>query len=510
MSKTPDAVAPFVRSLYAMLMNPANQDAVAFLPDGRSFAVRSVRLLEDRVLKTAFKHSNFASLHRQLLLYEFVKIGGPNSHLYAHPSFQRDRPDLLENVVRVPVKGSNSTRALKPHAKQITSQSGAAAAARTQLGTSNVVAAAPAPMEHSVGTLSIREDNSLEARLEARFALLEGELAAMRALQGVQRREMDLLRQENAQLWTVVAAQERTHGFVQSALQALFAYLTTSSGGEAAQLDFSHVLPQLAAMIRSGTASKYVSTGLKRKRASSSALLTAAPAAAAVPPASAARRVAMPTAAPPEPCFLPSAPLDQHSRASTPVDLQGWFSGCASVLELHAADECSETHSLAASSQRSSVEPADDADRLWSPLSPLAAAPPFSAPLFGPSPAAALEPLPCEPMIDGDGDDEVERVRSAVRARRRVAWLGRDASDDEDEDCGGDGGGEAGQAMNSEDAATSATGVTACSLADIAQAVLRALEQDRAERAELICQYHDIRSSAWQSLSANQNAVAVL
>ncbi|CAN0358182.1 unnamed protein product, partial [Laminaria digitata] len=46
-----------------------------------------------------FRHNKFSSFRRQLNLYGYRKvIKGPDAGAYMHPSFQRDRPDLLGDV----------------------------------------------------------------------------------------------------------------------------------------------------------------------------------------------------------------------------------------------------------------------------------------------------------------------------------------------------------------------------------------------------------------------------
>lgn len=52
-----------------------------------------------------FRHNKFSSFRRQLNLYGYRKvIKGPDAGAYMHPSFQRDRPDLLGEVKKGKVR----------------------------------------------------------------------------------------------------------------------------------------------------------------------------------------------------------------------------------------------------------------------------------------------------------------------------------------------------------------------------------------------------------------------
>eukprot|EP00752_Nemacystus_decipiens_P002902 g2700.t1 len=74
---------------------------VTWTRTGTAFGILDNAAFGRDVLSSYFKHNKFSSFQRQLNLYGFRKIvKGRESGCYMHPSFLRDRPDLLSEVRR--------------------------------------------------------------------------------------------------------------------------------------------------------------------------------------------------------------------------------------------------------------------------------------------------------------------------------------------------------------------------------------------------------------------------
>jgi hypothetical protein len=90
-----------------------DMSTAAFLPDGKSFAIRNQCLFESRVLRVFFpKMKGFASFQRQLNLYDFIRIGGtgPDRGSYHHELFHRDSPSKAAEMKRTKIKGGSKRR----------------------------------------------------------------------------------------------------------------------------------------------------------------------------------------------------------------------------------------------------------------------------------------------------------------------------------------------------------------------------------------------------------------
>ncbi|KAF2402564.1 response regulator [Trichodelitschia bisporula] len=101
----------FVRKLYKMLENPADNTVVRWGLDGESFVVLDTDVFTKQILPKHFKHSNFASFVRQLNKYDFHKVRhnnedsahspyGPRAWEFKHPDFKANNKDALENIRR--------------------------------------------------------------------------------------------------------------------------------------------------------------------------------------------------------------------------------------------------------------------------------------------------------------------------------------------------------------------------------------------------------------------------
>ena len=87
---------------------PGGSDVAAFLPDGRSFCIKDQQKFADLVLPVFFpKMKGFASLQRQLNLYDFKRVGGmgPDRGCYRHGLFHRDFPGDMIFMKRRKIKG---------------------------------------------------------------------------------------------------------------------------------------------------------------------------------------------------------------------------------------------------------------------------------------------------------------------------------------------------------------------------------------------------------------------
>ncbi|KAI8578162.1 hypothetical protein K450DRAFT_248410 [Umbelopsis ramanniana AG] len=105
-----------------MVIDPQYQNLISWSHDGSSFIVCNKDEFENVVLPAHFKHRNFASFVRQLNMYGFHKINktargqgqrtSTENHIwkFSHPSFLRDRPDLLDGIKRKAMEQETSRR----------------------------------------------------------------------------------------------------------------------------------------------------------------------------------------------------------------------------------------------------------------------------------------------------------------------------------------------------------------------------------------------------------------
>lgn len=99
----------FVFKLWNMVNDPAYDEYIRWMPDGKSFQITGREQLEKIVLPRFFKHNNFSSFVRQLNMYGWHKVqdvtsGSMQSNdevwQFKSPNFIRGREDLLDNIVR--------------------------------------------------------------------------------------------------------------------------------------------------------------------------------------------------------------------------------------------------------------------------------------------------------------------------------------------------------------------------------------------------------------------------
>lgn len=94
------------------MIDKSDPEIATWAEDGQSFVVKNAELFATKVLPLYFKHSNFSSFARQLNFYGFRKLRSDpilNSNLdpqtanfvrFYHEHFQRDKPDLLQQIKR--------------------------------------------------------------------------------------------------------------------------------------------------------------------------------------------------------------------------------------------------------------------------------------------------------------------------------------------------------------------------------------------------------------------------
>ena len=120
LSKPCKPLSPFVSKLHMLLQDPKYFDVIQWTKDGRALVIPEMEAFKKHVLETdndIFKTKNFTSFVRQLNLYGFRKIPvncnkDPTINMhFEHPSFRRDRPDLMPLVHRTYV--SNKKRSLQ-------------------------------------------------------------------------------------------------------------------------------------------------------------------------------------------------------------------------------------------------------------------------------------------------------------------------------------------------------------------------------------------------------------
>lgn len=101
MKKNTSSPTPFLQKIYEMLENESISHIIAWHSDGTEFIISSINEFSEKVLPTYFAHCNFTSFIRQLNMYDFHKLRSINQeHIYTHPLFIKDRPDLLKEIRR--------------------------------------------------------------------------------------------------------------------------------------------------------------------------------------------------------------------------------------------------------------------------------------------------------------------------------------------------------------------------------------------------------------------------
>ena len=93
----------FPEKLMAAMMENSDEEAVAWLPDGKSFVIVNPDLFCDEVLNKVFKESKYASFVRKLHRWGFVRLtSGTGTDCFHHPMFQRNKRELAGKITCTP------------------------------------------------------------------------------------------------------------------------------------------------------------------------------------------------------------------------------------------------------------------------------------------------------------------------------------------------------------------------------------------------------------------------
>jgi len=93
----------FPEKLMQAITSHGEEDAVAWLPDGKSFVIVNDDLFVEQVLNNVFKESKYTSFVRKLHRWGFVRLtSGTGTDCFHHPLFQRGRRDLASKITCTP------------------------------------------------------------------------------------------------------------------------------------------------------------------------------------------------------------------------------------------------------------------------------------------------------------------------------------------------------------------------------------------------------------------------
>ncbi|KAL3940460.1 MAG: hypothetical protein SGBAC_005000 [Bacillariaceae sp.] len=107
----------FPEKLMMALMEDGTEDAIAWLPDGKSFVIVNPDIFCLEVLAKTFKESKYSSFVRKLHRWGFVRLtSGTGTDCFHHPQFQRNKREMAGKIVCVPrdSKEKASDRIVKP------------------------------------------------------------------------------------------------------------------------------------------------------------------------------------------------------------------------------------------------------------------------------------------------------------------------------------------------------------------------------------------------------------
>lgn len=126
----------FVYKLHDILTKDGDRGLIAWRPEGTSFTVSNIQRFSQELLPQYFKHTNYNSFVRQLNMYGFHKVASCASKdaktkgaeiqvaEFAHPQFQRDKPDLMKHIKRRPAGGDAGSSLSSSNSVVLTSLNG--------------------------------------------------------------------------------------------------------------------------------------------------------------------------------------------------------------------------------------------------------------------------------------------------------------------------------------------------------------------------------------------------
>ena len=94
----------FPEILHELLQNNNDSETISWIIDGTAFLIKNRECFEQILIPIYFRGIKFQSFQRQLNIYGFERINTPNLYAYKHEFFIKDRPELIKNIKRVPVK----------------------------------------------------------------------------------------------------------------------------------------------------------------------------------------------------------------------------------------------------------------------------------------------------------------------------------------------------------------------------------------------------------------------
>jgi len=94
-------VPGFINKTFEIFSNGTYPNLCGWSTAGDTIVIHKISEFASVVLPKYFKHSNYASFVRQLNMYDFHKtVANPQIAEFYHPSFLKDRRDMLCNIKR--------------------------------------------------------------------------------------------------------------------------------------------------------------------------------------------------------------------------------------------------------------------------------------------------------------------------------------------------------------------------------------------------------------------------
>jgi hypothetical protein len=153
----------FPEKLMQSMMEYADEQAVAWLPDGKSFVIVNPDMFCEEVLSKVFKESKYASFVRKLHRWGFVRLtSGTGTDCFHHPMFQRNRKEMCAKITCAPRGDKDKDRNSSERAVKPPSLAGVEKFIRAK-----VVAAAASAAAQAEESLLLKADEDLSAEESA-------------------------------------------------------------------------------------------------------------------------------------------------------------------------------------------------------------------------------------------------------------------------------------------------------------------------------------------------------